>query len=66
MARSTTPNFTRTDLREIADRAKDAHENALADDERLYAEAVEDTIRTLLGDARPTPSLTLATQGALI
>ena len=66
MARSTTPNFTRTDLRDLADRAKVAAENAKAADERLYAEAVEDTIRTLIGDARPTGSLTRATGGGLI
>lgn len=66
MARSTTPNFTRTDLRELADRAKAAAVDAVTIDERIYAEAVEDTIRTLLGDARPTPDLTRATQGGLI
>ena len=67
MARSTTPNFTRTDLRDLADRAQAAAESyGATDSERSYANGVEDTIRTLLNDARATPELTAATGGGLI
>jgi hypothetical protein len=56
---TSTPNHTRTDLRTLADRARDVQVTTADDTLRAQAEAVEAVLRVLTGDA-PGDSLTAA------
>jgi hypothetical protein len=62
---TSTPNHTRTDLRTLADRAREVQATTADDTLRAQAEAVEAVLRVLTADA-PSDDLTFrVTDGGL-